>query len=104
MEHVIDGNLSLPKNSCFLALPMYWPVRNFKRLVFCESIIVGLDQNSLERSLSISRFIVHLLMLGNRCASSFKLFSRSCLVMYVARHLIGPLSGRRAGPDQESFW
>ena len=41
IEHVIDGNLSLPKNSCFLAFPMYWPVRNFKRFVFCESVICG---------------------------------------------------------------
>ena len=24
--HVFDGNLCMPKNNCFLALPMYWPV------------------------------------------------------------------------------
>jgi len=48
---VIEGNLSLPKNNCFLALPMYWPVRSFNMIVFCESVIVGLDQNALESSL-----------------------------------------------------
>jgi hypothetical protein len=39
--HVIEGNLLMPKKSCFLALPMYCPVRNLRILVFCESIIVG---------------------------------------------------------------
>ena len=51
--HVIDGNLSMPKNSCFLALPMYCPVRNLSRLVFCESVIAGLDQKLLDISLSM---------------------------------------------------
>jgi hypothetical protein len=46
--HVIDGNLSMPKNSCFLAFPMYCPVWNFSMLVFCEFVIVGLDQNLLD--------------------------------------------------------
>jgi hypothetical protein len=39
--HVIVGNRSMPKNSCFLALPMYWPVRNFSMLVFCGSVLTG---------------------------------------------------------------
>ncbi len=102
--HVIDGNLSLPKNSCFLALPMYWPVRNFKMLIFWESVIAGLDQKALDSSLSISGFIVHLLMLGKRIASSSRLFSRSYLVMYVSRHLTGPLLGHFLGPGHVSFW
>ncbi len=62
MEHVIEGNLSLPKNSCFLALPIYWPVRNFNILVFCASVIMGLCQKELDSSLSIYGFVVHLLM------------------------------------------
>ncbi len=101
--HVIDGNLSMPKNSCFLALPMYCPVRNFSRLVFCESVIAGLDQKLLDISLSMSGFIVHLLMLGNCSAIISKLFSRSCLVMYVSRHLTGPFSSRFLGPGHVSF-
>ena len=74
MEHVIEGNLSLPKNSCFLALPMYWPVRSFNIIVFYESVILGFDQNALESSLSILGFIVHLLMLGNWIAIISRLF------------------------------
>jgi hypothetical protein len=93
IEHVVDGNLSMPKNSCFLALPMYCPVRNFSRHVFCGSVIVGLDQKLLDISLSISGFLVHLLMLGNCYAKIFRLLSRSYLKIYVSRHLTGPLSG-----------
>jgi hypothetical protein len=52
--HVIVGNRSMPKNSCFLALPMYWPVRNFSMLVICESVIVEVSQNLLDMSLSMS--------------------------------------------------
>ena len=74
IEHVIEGNLSLPKNNCFLALPMYWPVRSFNIIVFCEFVIVGLDQKALESSLSIFGFIVHLLMLGNWVAIISRLF------------------------------
>ena len=102
--HVIDGNLSMPKNSCFLALPMYCPVRNLSIHVFCESVIVGLDQKLLDSSLSISGFIIHLLMLGNYSDNVFRLLFRSYLVMYVSRHLTGPLSGRLLGPGHMSFW
>ena len=102
--HVVDGNLSLPKNSCFLALPMYCPVRNFRRLVFCESVIIGLDQKWLDILLSMSGFDVHLLMLGNCIANFFRLLSLSCLVRYVSRHRTGPLSGLLVGPGHVSFW
>ena len=94
----------MPKNSCFLAIPMYYPVRNFSRFVFCESVIAGLDQKLLEISLSISGFIVYLQLLGNYSAIIFKLVSRSCLVMYVWKHLTGPLSGLLLGPGHVSFW
>ena len=100
---MIDENLSMLKNSCFLAFPMYCPVRNFSMHVFCEYDIIGLDQKLLDNSLSMSRFIVHLLMLGNCSDKVFILLSRSCLVKYVSRHLTGPLSGRLFGPGQVSF-
>ena len=72
--HVLDGNLWIPKNNCFLALPMYCPVRNFKRAIFCEYDIVGLDQTLLDNSFSISLFIVHLEMFGNYCAIILRFF------------------------------
>ena len=103
IEHVMDGNLSMPKNNCFLALPMYCPVRNLSIHVFSGSDIAGLDHKLLDISLSILGFIVHLLMLGNCLAMVFRLLSRSCLVMYVSRHLTGPLSGRLVGPGHVSF-
>jgi hypothetical protein len=102
--HVIDGNLWMPKNNCFLALPMYWPVRNFRRVVFCESVIAGLDQNLLDNSLFMSGFIVHLEMFGNFRAITSRFFSRSCFWMYVSRHLTGPLSGLLSGPGHVSLW
>ena len=101
--HVIDGNLCMPKNNCFRALPIYWPVRNFRRVVFCESVITGLDQNLLDSSLSISGFIVHLEMFGNFCAIISRFFSLSCFWMYVSKHLTGPLSGLFVGPGHMSL-
>ena len=101
--HVLDGNLWIPKNSCYLALPMYCPVWNFKRFVFYEYDIVGLDQNLLDNSLSISGFIVHLEMFGNFCAIILRFLSRSCFLRYVSRHLTGPLSGLLAGLGHSSL-
>ena len=72
--------------------------------VFCESVIVGVDLNLLDMSLSMSGFSVHMLMLENCSAIILRLVLRSCLVMYVWRHLTGPLSGRLLGPGQISFW
>ena len=103
MEHVIEGNLSLPKNSCFLALPMYWPVRNFSMFVFWASVIIGLCQKLLDNSLSMSGLVVHLLMLGNWFVMIAMFFSWSCLVRYVCRHLTRPLSGLFVGPGHISF-
>ena len=60
MGHVIDGYVCLPKNSCFRALPIYVPVRNLMRHDFCLYVMSGFSQNSLESSLSISTFHVHL--------------------------------------------
>ena len=102
MGHVIDGNLSLPKNSCFLAFPIYCPIQCFRRLVFCEYVIVELDQNSLDITLSIFGLIVHLLMLGNSAIIS-KLFSWLYLVICVVRHLTRPLLGRLISHGHEFF-
>ena len=74
--HAFDGNICMPKNSRFLAIPMYWLVRSFRRLVFCESIIAGLDQQLSDSLLSIYGFIVHIQMLGNCCAIISKFFLR----------------------------
>ena len=101
---MIDGNLSMPKNSYFLALPIYCPVQNFSMHVFCESDITGLDHKLLDISLSMSGFIVHLLMLGNCSDMVFRLLSQSCLVMYVSKNMTGLLSCRLFGPGHVSFW
>ena len=45
IEHVIEGKASLLKNNCFLAFPIYWPCHNFRRHVFCESVMLLLVQN-----------------------------------------------------------
>ena len=92
--HVWDGNLWIPKISCFLA---------FKRAIFCEYVIVGLDHNLLDNSLSISGFIVHLEMFGNLCVIILRFLSRSCFLRYVSRHLTGPLSCLLAGPGHSSL-
>ena len=68
MGHVIEGYLCLPKNICFLAFPVYDPVRNLMRHDFCLSVIEGLSQNLFERSLSMSTFSVHLQVLGGLCS------------------------------------
>ena len=74
MGHVLFGNRCMPNISCFLALPMYWPVLNLRMFVFCASVIVGLFQKLLDVSFSMVGFIVHLWMLGKSLASVSKLF------------------------------
>ena len=66
IEHVIEGNLFFSKKNCFLALPIYWSVRNFNIFVFCAFVIDGLDHNELDILILIFGFIVHLLMFGVR--------------------------------------
>ena len=58
--HVCDGYAFMPKKSCFRACPIYCPVRNFIRHVFCLSVMVGLFQKSLDSALSISLLSSHL--------------------------------------------
>ena len=83
MGHVIEGYLCLPKNICFLVLPMYVPVRNLMRHDFCLSVIAGFSQNSLESSLSIFAFPVHLRVLGVCMAMLSKLFSLSYFIKKI---------------------
>ena len=71
---------------------------------FCLSEISGLSQNSLESSLSISAFPVHLLVLGVCVAMFSKLFSLSNLIICFSRNLTGPLSGTSIIEAQTSFW
>ena len=66
-------------------------------------VIVGLDQNLLDYSLSISRFLVHLVMFGNFCAIISRFLSRLCFWMYVSRHLTWPLFGLFVGPGHISL-
>ena len=40
-EQEMEGKCVYPKNFCLRALPMYCPVQNLMRQVFCESVIVG---------------------------------------------------------------
>ena len=94
IEHVIERDSSLSKNSFFLALPIYWPVQNLNIFVFCAYVIDGLDQNELDNLVLIFGFIDHLLMLGSSIDIISRLFSKSYLVMYIWRHLTWPLSGR----------
>ena len=60
MGHVWDGYAFMPKKSCFLACPIYCPVQNFIRHVFCLSVIAGLFQKSFDNVLSISLLSSHL--------------------------------------------
>ena len=58
--HVLDGYAFLPKKSCFLACPIYCPVRNFTRHIFCLFVMINLFQKSFDITLSISLLSSHL--------------------------------------------
>ena len=51
--------------------------------VFCAFVIVGLDQNAFDSSLSMYGFIVHLMIFGNLFVIISRLFYWSYLFMYV---------------------
>ena len=103
MGHVIEGYRWWPKNSCFLALPMYVPVRNLRRQDFCLSVIEGFVQNSFDNSLSMSTFSVHLHVLGVCVAMSAILVSLSYFLICFSKNLTGPLSGTASIEAQTSF-
>ena len=58
--HVWDGHAILPKKSRFMACPIYCPVLNFTRHVFCLYVITGLFKKSFDSVLSMSLFPSHL--------------------------------------------
>jgi hypothetical protein len=58
--HVLNGKASLPKKSCFRACPMYWPVHNFIKHVFCLYVTAGFVQKSFDNILSMSSFSSYL--------------------------------------------
>ena len=101
---VMVGNLCLPKNICFMAWPMYVPVRNLIRHDFCLSVIVGLFQNSLESSFSMSSLFVHIHILGVCMAIGSKLFILSYFLICFSKNLMGPLSGVSIMESHSSFW
>ena len=54
--HALYGKASLPKTSCFRVWPIYCPVRNFIKHVFCLSVMAGFVQKSFDSILSMSSF------------------------------------------------
>jgi hypothetical protein len=58
--HVLDGKASLPNKSCFRAWPIYCPIRNFIKHVFCLSMMAEIVQKSFDSILSMSSFSSHL--------------------------------------------
>ena len=56
----MEGKRACPKNLYLRALPMYCPVRNLMRQVFCESVMVGFFQKFVESSESMFASDVHL--------------------------------------------
>jgi hypothetical protein len=60
MGHVFNGYASLPKKSCFLACPIYCPVRNLIRHVVFLYVMVGFFQKSFYSALSMSLLSSHL--------------------------------------------
>jgi hypothetical protein len=79
-------------------------VRNFIRHDFCLSVILGLFQNSLESSLSMSSLPVHLQMLGVCHAKFSRIFILSKFLTCFSRNLTGPLSGVSIMEGHSSFW
>ena len=82
---------------------MYVPVRNFIRHDFCLSVIKGFVQNSLDSSLSMSIFSVHLHMLGVCVAMTAILVSLSYFFICFSKNHTGPLSGTSSIEAQTSF-
>ena len=78
-------------------------MRNLIRHDFSLSVIVGLIQNSLESSLSMSSLPVHLQILGVCVAIVSKLFILSYFFICFSRNLTGPLSGVSIVEGHSSF-
>ena len=87
---VMSGYYLRPKNSCFLALSIYWLYQNFRSCMICTSDMVGFFQKLLEDILSIKVSFVYLLMLWKLVASAIFF---SCLLRATFKNLIRPLYG-----------
>ena len=79
-------------------------MRNLIRHDFCLSIIVGLFQNSLESSLSMSALHVHLQMFGVCMAIVSKLFILSCFMICFSINPTRPLYGVSIMEGHSFFW
>ena len=71
MEHVIYGYISYPKNSCFLAFPIYWLCLSFSRQVFCDFVMFLFVHKLLECLLSMSLLAIRLSIFDKLCGYSF---------------------------------
>ena len=96
--------LLLQKNNCFLAFPIYWLCRSFKKHVFCESVMFLLVQKSLNKSLSMSSLAIHLSILGNSVATISRLFFLLCFITCFSRNCMEHLSGVFSIKCHQSFW
>ena len=104
MGHVWDGYAILPKKSCFLACPIYCPVRNLTRHVFCLYVMTGLFQKSFDNTLSISLLSSHLCNWCVWVAMRARLCFLSYLTMYFPRCRMGPLSSVSCIECHQPFW
>ena len=104
IEQEIGREACVSKECLFAALPMYCPVRNLMRHVFCESVMLGLFQKFVESSESMLASNVHFFTLGIWFSISSRLLLRSSLLRYLSRKRMGPLSGVAAMEGQSSFW
>ena len=71
---------------------------------FCLSVIEGFAHNSVDSSLSMSTFSVHLQVLGVCVAMIAMLVSLSYFFIYFSKNMTGPLSGTYVIEAQTSFW
>jgi hypothetical protein len=101
--HVFDGCTSLPKKNCFRACPIYCPLWNFTRHVFCLYVMVGLFQKSIDNTLFISLLSSHLYSWCVWFALIYRLCFLSYLRTYLPRCQMGPLSGVSCIKCHQSF-
>ena len=104
IKQEMEGKRACPKNVCLRSLPMYWPVRNLMRQVFCESMMVGFFQKFVESSESMFAFDVYFFTLEIWFSIGSRLLLWSSFLRYLSRKRMGPLSGVAAMEGQSSFW
>ena len=92
------------KEHLFYGLAHVCSGAEFNKAYFCLSVIVGLFQNSLESSFSMSSLFVHIHILGVCMAIGSKLFILSYFLICFSKNLMGPLSGVSIMESHSSFW